>query len=258
MPLNSESLPTYSRQEFCRSLKSARESRGITLAAIERATKVPAYMFAALERNDLRRWPKGLFRRSFFRDYVRMIGLPVAETCAEFVRLFPDDANSVPASPVTATEAIQAQQVGDVRLVLDAGWHPPGTSALLRFVIALLDATAIVFAAVIAWLAGLERPETTAIVGLVYFFLATVLLGESPAKWVLSRRQPIAETLRRRPAVLSAAWARGIDGLKQLFRRASSSSEHVDEPEPTGWLTDARSVGDGPTNRLRVRIKVPQ
>ena len=48
-------------------------------------------MFAALERSDLRRWPNGLFRRSFFRDYVRMIGLPVAEACDEFVRLFPDD-----------------------------------------------------------------------------------------------------------------------------------------------------------------------
>jgi transcriptional regulator with XRE-family HTH domain len=258
MSFNSESLPTYSRQEFCLSLKSARESRGITLAAIAQATKIPAYMFAALERNDLRRWPKGLFRRSFFRDYARMIGVPVAEACAEFVRLFPDDETSAPASPVTATEAIQAKQAEDVRLVLDAGWHAPGTSARTRLLIALLDATAIVVAAVIAWMAGLERPETTAIVGLVYFFLATVLLGESPAKWALSKRQSMLETLKQRPSAIAGAWGRRVDSFKQLFERTHGSAEQVDESEPREWITDAHNVGPAPSNQLRVRIKVPQ
>ena len=258
MPLISESLPAYSRQEFCLSLKAARESRGITLAAIADATKVPAYMFAALERNDLRRWPKGLFRRSFFRAYVRMIGVPVAEACAEFVRLFPDDDSSAPASPVTAIEATLATHADDVRLVLDASWHAPGPSVLFRLMIAFVDAAAIVAAAVIAWFAGLERPETTAIVGLVYFFLATVLLGESPAKWLLSRRQSILETLRRRPATVAAAWQRGGESIKRLVERAHGSAEHVDESEPHTWITDAHGVGPAPSNRLRVRIKVPQ
>jgi cytoskeletal protein RodZ len=90
MPFNSESSYTDSQQEFCLALKATRERKGITLAQIATSTKIPAYMFAGLERNDLRRWPTGLFRRSFFRDYARMIGLPPAEACAEFVRLFPD------------------------------------------------------------------------------------------------------------------------------------------------------------------------
>ena len=66
-------------------------------------------MFAALERGDLRRWPKGLFRRSFFQDYVRMIGVPVAEACAEFVRLFPDhEGAELSKTAGAATEANQA------------------------------------------------------------------------------------------------------------------------------------------------------
>jgi cytoskeletal protein RodZ len=96
MPLNSESLSTNSRQEFCLALKASRERNGITLDQIADTTKIPASVFAALERNDLRRWPKGLFRRSFFRDYARTIGLPVAEACAEFVRLFPDNEAAEP------------------------------------------------------------------------------------------------------------------------------------------------------------------
>jgi hypothetical protein len=97
MPLNSETLPTDSRQEFCLALKAARERKGISLDEIEKATKIPAYMFAALERCDLRRWPNGLFRRSFFRDYVKMIGVPVTEACAAFVQLFVDEEDVVKA-----------------------------------------------------------------------------------------------------------------------------------------------------------------
>ena len=89
--MNNEGLPAHSRETFCLALKALRERNGVALAQIESTTKIPAYLFVALERNDLSRWPKGLFRRAFFRDYARMIGLPVAEACAEFVRLFPDE-----------------------------------------------------------------------------------------------------------------------------------------------------------------------
>lgn len=91
MPLNNTPTPTHSPEEFCLGLKAARERKGVTLAEISSATKIPVSVFVALERGDLRRWPKGLFRRSFFRDYVKMIGVPVAETFAEFIRLFPDE-----------------------------------------------------------------------------------------------------------------------------------------------------------------------
>ena len=87
-------MPEELRQKFCLALKAARERKGTTLAEIAASTKIAVVHLAALERGDLRHWPKGLFRRSFFRDYARMIGVPVAEACAEFVRLFPDDTNA--------------------------------------------------------------------------------------------------------------------------------------------------------------------
>ena len=83
--------PTYSPEEFCLALKAVRERKGITLLEISNATKIPVSVFAALERGDLRRWPKGLFKKSFFGGYAKFIGVPVAETCAEFMRLFPDE-----------------------------------------------------------------------------------------------------------------------------------------------------------------------
>jgi cytoskeletal protein RodZ len=91
MPLNIEGDLTQAREDFCLALKAARKKKGLALADIAVTTKIPASLFEGLEHGDLHRWPKALFRRSFFRDYARAIGLPVEETCAEFVRLFPDE-----------------------------------------------------------------------------------------------------------------------------------------------------------------------
>lgn len=140
-------------------MQAERERKGISLAQIAATTKIPAYMFAALERNDLRRWPKGLFRRSFFKDYVREIGLPVAETCEAFVRLFPDDES---AQLTKVAEAADVEQA-DVRLVLDSAWHGPRGSILRRLLIALVDAGIVLLTAVaLAWVAGMDQLATIA------------------------------------------------------------------------------------------------
>lgn len=241
-------MSVNSRQEFCLALKAARERNGITLDEIAEATKIPASRFAALERNDLRYWPKGLFRRSFFRDYVGMIGVPVAEACAEFVRWFPDDEG---AQVTTAARA--ATEASVVRLVLDAAWRGPRASVRSRLLAALIDAGAVVLvAAVLAWVAGMERPATIAMVALAYFSLATALVGESPAKWAMSRRRSILDALVRGAAAIAAA-------RRYVFGSADGGTpEPVEEPATRTWATDARRVGPAPSPRFRVRINLPQ
>ena len=239
MPFNnSESSYADSRQEFCLALKTTRERKGITLAQIANTTKIPAYMFAGLERNDLRRWPKGFFRRSFFRDYARMIGLPPAEACDEFTRLFPDDPG------VELAKAAGADNDGDrasnLRLAFDTAWHGPRTSVLSRLVAVLIDAgTVTLLAVAIAWMAGMDRPTTAAIVALVYFSMATAVFGESPAKWALSRRRSIIDALTHGTAVVAAAWRRSADAISNVLGSAGTAT-----PEPP--------------QRLRVRVKMSQ
>jgi transcriptional regulator with XRE-family HTH domain len=254
MPFHREALSTDSRQEFCLALQAARERKGITLAQIASTTKIPAYMFAALERNDLRRWPKGLFRRSFFKDYVRAIGLPVAETCEEFVRLFPDDEG---AQLTKAAEPNAAEQEENVRLALDAAWHGPRGSVLARLLVALIDAgTVILIAAALAWVAGMDQLATTASVALGYFSLATALFGESPAKWAMARRQPIVDALMRGPSAIAAAWRRGADATSRVIERVDeATAEPMEEPEVRSWISDAQRVASAPSPRLRVRFK---
>lgn len=59
-----------------------------------------------------------------------------------------------------------------------------------------IDAGAVILVAgALAWVAGMDRPATTAIVALAYFSLATALFGESPAKRAMSRRRSILDAL---------------------------------------------------------------
>jgi hypothetical protein len=86
-----EAAATELRHAFCAQLKAARERRGISLQMISASTKISEGLFVDLERCNVSRWPTGIYRRSFFREYAALVGLPGESTVSEFVRLFPED-----------------------------------------------------------------------------------------------------------------------------------------------------------------------
>ena len=71
-------------------LRMQREKRQIALATIAEQTKIKLSLLEGLERDDVTRWPPGLFRRSYFRAYARAIGLDPDRALGEFLALFPD------------------------------------------------------------------------------------------------------------------------------------------------------------------------
>lgn len=70
-------------------LRRERERRGISLEALAAATNVGPELWDGLERNDLSRWPSGIFARAFIRDYARVLGIDAQELVDEFCRLYP-------------------------------------------------------------------------------------------------------------------------------------------------------------------------
>lgn len=60
---------------FGEELRRAREERGVALETICEATKVPARHYRALEAGALEELPGGVFRRSFVRSYLSVVGL---------------------------------------------------------------------------------------------------------------------------------------------------------------------------------------
>ena len=79
------------REAFGASLRVERERRGVTIKDIAASTKVKESLFAELERGDLSKWPRGVFRRAHFRAYLSAIGQPPQPALEEFLSLFPEE-----------------------------------------------------------------------------------------------------------------------------------------------------------------------
>jgi transcriptional regulator with XRE-family HTH domain len=149
------------RPEFGLTLKARRERQGVTLQAIAESTKINVARLAALERGDLSRWPRGIFRRAYFRDYVTAIGLPPEPLVAEFTRLFPDDPGLEPVE-TEAPAALTMELVIDPRAELQA--------ACRRVAVAVGELSAVLaIGALAAWLFEAALWTTSGVIGLVYY-----------------------------------------------------------------------------------------
>jgi hypothetical protein len=78
------------RETFGPVLRAARERRGVTLKQLAVETKLSVDLWEGLEENDLSKWPKRIFARSYVRDYALRVGLDPDEVVNEFCRLFPE------------------------------------------------------------------------------------------------------------------------------------------------------------------------
>ena len=75
-------------EPFGSRLRRERERRRIPLSSISANTKISVALFEGLERDDVSRWPSGIFRRAFFRAYVQAIGLDADALTREFHERF--------------------------------------------------------------------------------------------------------------------------------------------------------------------------
>jgi transcriptional regulator with XRE-family HTH domain len=74
---------------FGPNLRRIRVQRGVSIYEIVAATNVNAALWEGLEKNDLSRWPTGIYARSYVRSYAKAIGVDPESTVDDFCRLFP-------------------------------------------------------------------------------------------------------------------------------------------------------------------------
>ena len=77
-------------ESFGARLRQRRERQQIALATIAEQTKIGLALLEALERDDVSRWPAGIFRRAFIRAYAHAIGLEPDVVVREFLEFHPD------------------------------------------------------------------------------------------------------------------------------------------------------------------------
>ncbi len=117
-----ESVLVERRATFSARLRAARESNSVSLEQIAASSKINVALLKALESGNVARWPKGLYRRSYLRDYLRAVGLPVEPTVADFVRLFPDEEDQ----SIEMTAACEEDESPALAMTLEAnkaGWR---------------------------------------------------------------------------------------------------------------------------------------
>src|SRR5262249_16440216 len=77
-------------------LRQERERRQISLTSIAENTKISRSLLEALERDDVSRWPHGIFSRAFVRSYAEAIGLNPDYVVREFTERFAEPGASPP------------------------------------------------------------------------------------------------------------------------------------------------------------------
>lgn len=119
--------------DFGKRLREARERRGVSLRQIAERTKVSVAALEALERNDQRRLPGGIFSRALVRSYAAEVGLDPEEAVRDFVECFNLEPPFTVASLDRALEGTDGTQLSTRRF----------GAVLLKIVVASLVAVAI-------------------------------------------------------------------------------------------------------------------
>ena len=152
-------------------LRSRREQIGITLPDIAESTKISVALLSGLERADVSRWPKGIYRRSFFREYVVAIGLLPEPVQNDFVRLFPDE----PAA------ALAAEKPAELRLEL-AARDTSAAIALKRVAVVAGELAAVTALGTIgAWVLPVDALPTIGLTALAYYPVANLCVDRKLA-----------------------------------------------------------------------------
>jgi cytoskeleton protein RodZ len=105
--------------DFGTRLRQAREGREITLQQIADSTKLSVRALAALERNEIKKLPPGIFLRGLIRAYAKEVGLDPEQTVRDFL------AQSAPAHPQPHAWSPVAE---DDSSGLDSGRRPSTTA----------------------------------------------------------------------------------------------------------------------------------
>jgi transcriptional regulator with XRE-family HTH domain len=197
-------------EQFGPRLRREREKRRISLEEIGAATNVAVDLWEGLERNDLSRWPSGVFARAFLRDYARIVGLDpdgvVDEFCRHFAigdrrgsRILREHADLIGHTMQTAPGAEPLPAGRDRRRSTPVpGPSKPQVAYFSRAVAAALDLACVaLLAALSTWIAAAGFWGAAGLVALIYYSAGTIFAGASPASHAI-------EILRQRASALLA------------------------------------------------------
>src|SRR5919205_424213 len=95
---------------FGEQLRLAREARGVSLRQISDQTRISIRYLEAIEADDYKRLPGGIFNKSFIKAYAKQIGFDENEAIENYLRTAreqgasPDEVSTTPHQPRVYTD----------------------------------------------------------------------------------------------------------------------------------------------------------
>jgi transcriptional regulator with XRE-family HTH domain len=162
-------------QSFGRRLRLRREHVGVSLEAIAASTKIKRSLLADLERDDVSKWPRGIYRRAFVREYAAAIGLPADEVVAEFGERFPEEGTP------SGARSPGVEPSNELRLTLAEDRNQAVIGAARRLLVAAFELCAVVgLAGLLARVTGSEFWTVCGAVALTYYPIAAACSARVP------------------------------------------------------------------------------
>jgi transcriptional regulator with XRE-family HTH domain len=158
-------------------LRAYRERRGITIAAVAESIKIKRSLLDDLERNDVSKWPPGIYGRALVREYAKSIGVPADDVVQQFVQLFSGSQERTDTPAETQSEW-DGTDAAPLRLTLGGASTAARQSFQVRFVVAGIEiASVLTTALLVAFFSGVSVWIATAVVALTWHVARGLLCG---------------------------------------------------------------------------------
>jgi transcriptional regulator with XRE-family HTH domain len=226
-------MPTTSNFELGVKLRAHRERRGLTIAALADSIKVKKSLLDELERNDVSKWPPGIYGRALVREYAKSIGLPADDVVQQFVQLVSGSKQS----PHTVTLSGGKRENADsaqLRLTLGGMSAPARRSIQVRVVAAAIElAFVLTTALTVALVSGVSGWITTAVITLIWYPVRGVLCGYDELYRILRLHRLSAVSRSTQIAHMRSLAAKLLSIGKTIVNRrvASAGDSLIVEPD---------------------------
>jgi hypothetical protein len=193
------------------------------LSSISANTKISVTLLQALERDDVSRWPGGIFRRAFIRAYAEGIGLDPDDVTREFLERFPDPSDPPPAAVSGTGPTAASRQRGALRLTLADAGGPFARGRIVldmrqRLTAVVCDAAVVVAIAIAVFVASGDFWTPLAMASLIYYSAGILLLGNSPGVCLAAQTRQRSRADVDGAAAAGDVFASAISFIRRLNR----------------------------------------
>jgi len=224
-------------------LRAYRERRGLTIAAVAESIKIKRSLLDDLERNDVSKWPPGIYGRALVREYAKSIGVPADDVVQQFVQLFSGSQQRIDAAAAAQCEW-EGTDTTQMRLTLGGTSTAVRQSIHVRFVVASIEvASVLTTALLVAFLSGISVWIATTVIALTWQAARGLLCGYDELYRIVrihlfSGLSRWRHTINRRPFALRL----GSIGKTLVNPRGSAADSLVVESDATPDTAGSTSI----------------